>query len=522
MASIGSLIVNVAANLGPFFAGMKKGQAELKGFQATAARVSGATTKLANGFGMLAGAAGIGSVTIALKKSFDAFAEDEREAKLLESQIRATGGAAGFTAQELTSMASRLQDVTTFADETTVAAQKVLLSFTNIKGSTFTGAIVAAQNLSTIMGQDLQSSVVQIGKALQDPIKGITALQRVGVSFSAAQKEVIKDLVNTGQMAKAQQMILAELNKEFGGAAMSDALTYSGQIEQMKNAFGDLGESIGFAMAQLLSFGGEGTNVFKEMQLNLDLLTGKFAENQAAGAQTAEKLMGQLDKQLKDKDTKGARDTMRRISSLDSTKVNANVVGTIGPALSRAAKQIGEIEKSGQSTSKSSGSVFDSGNPNKVATQATKAASSAAAHIFESTRTPAEKFEATMQDLWKHMASGTIDLETFGRAAAEAKKELTDSTVTDVMSPGEITPAQETMLPDNSPSKQRAGALVAGSMEAFSASQAGRGAASQPLNKLVELDKEMLEEAKRSTLEMRDSARALKSIDEKLAVVELA
>jgi hypothetical protein len=56
-----------------------------------------------------------------------------------------------------------------------------------------------------------------LGKALNDPIKGVTALQRVGVSFTKGQKDQIKSLEESGHHMQAQKVILRELNKEFVG-----------------------------------------------------------------------------------------------------------------------------------------------------------------------------------------------------------------------------------------------------------------------------------------------------------------
>jgi len=103
----------------------------------------------------------------------------------------------------------------------------------------------AAMNLSVAMDQDLKSSTLMLGKALNDPIRGITALTRAGVSFSAAQIEVIKKLWETGEQAKAQQMILAELGTQFGGIARREAQTFTGRLTQLRNVIGDLAERIG-------------------------------------------------------------------------------------------------------------------------------------------------------------------------------------------------------------------------------------------------------------------------------------
>src|SRR5262245_66611796 len=73
--------------------------------------------------------------------------------------------------------------------------------------------------MSAALGQDGKASAIQLGKALNDPIKGVTALQRVGVSFTKSQKNQIKALVESGNTLGAQKVILRELGKEFGGAA---------------------------------------------------------------------------------------------------------------------------------------------------------------------------------------------------------------------------------------------------------------------------------------------------------------
>lgn len=65
----------------------------------------------------------------------------------------------------------------------------------------------------------MQSRAIQVGKALNDPVKGISALTRVGVAFDPAQQKLIKTLVKTGDVAGAQRVILAELNREVGGSA---------------------------------------------------------------------------------------------------------------------------------------------------------------------------------------------------------------------------------------------------------------------------------------------------------------
>ncbi|MEX1669149.1 phage tail length tape measure family protein [Zhongshania guokunii] len=191
-------------------------------------------------FRNLAAAAGIALLT---KKVIDATAAQEAAVKQLEQGWKSTGGTVGLTVAEMTRHAADLQKVSLFGDEQIIDAQAKLVTFTNIAGEQFKKATVAALDLSSRMGTDLNSSVLQIGKALNDPVAGLTALTRSGIQFSDAQKDVIKSLVETGEKAKAQEIILAELETQFGGSAAAARDTFGGAIKGLSNAFADLFEA---------------------------------------------------------------------------------------------------------------------------------------------------------------------------------------------------------------------------------------------------------------------------------------
>jgi phage-related minor tail protein len=139
-----------------------------------------------------------------------------------EAVIKSTGGAAGFTVKEMEDLAASLSAAngqSLFTDDQLLSAQNVLATFTEIKGVNFSSATEAIANLSQAMGQDLQSSAVQVGKALNNPTEGLTALTRVGVSFTEEQKKAVEALMETGNVADAQKVILGELERQFGGSA---------------------------------------------------------------------------------------------------------------------------------------------------------------------------------------------------------------------------------------------------------------------------------------------------------------
>ena len=168
-----------------------------------------------------AAAIGVGALTAAAVKSVQ-LANTQIEAETrLATVLESTGHAAGLSAQQMKDHASALQEVTTFGDEAIIEMQALLATFTNIAGPQFQAATEAILDLSTATGQDLKTSVIQVGKALNDPIAGIGALSRIGVQLTDSQENLIKSMVELGDTAGAQQVILSELNTQFGGAGTS-------------------------------------------------------------------------------------------------------------------------------------------------------------------------------------------------------------------------------------------------------------------------------------------------------------
>jgi hypothetical protein len=164
----------------------------------------------------------------------------------VEAGIRATGAAAGFTSKELQAMASGLQENSLFGDEDilkNVTAQ--LLTFTQIAGEQFGMAQQAALDLATRMDGDLKGATIQIAKALNDPIANLSAMSRSGIQFTAVQKDMIKSLWEAGDAAAAQNIILEELQNQFGGSAKAASEAGLGPFKQLTNLIGDMLEPFG-------------------------------------------------------------------------------------------------------------------------------------------------------------------------------------------------------------------------------------------------------------------------------------
>lgn len=194
----------------------------------------------------------IGAATAALQKTVQVtkeavalFKEQEQVEAKLNATLKSTGFAAGLTADRITDMASALQSQTTFGDEAIIGAQSLLLTFKEVGEQVFPRATEAILDMSAAMGQDLRSTTVQVGKALNDPIQGVTALRRVGVQLTGAQEEMIEKFVEVNDVAAAQEIILQELESQFGGVAKAAGETATGAMEQFKNAIGDGKEAQG-------------------------------------------------------------------------------------------------------------------------------------------------------------------------------------------------------------------------------------------------------------------------------------
>lgn len=199
-------------------------------------------------------AAGIGSALYALnqirKESVDlANIQDAAETKLA-AVLRATGEAAGFTGAELKKVAGEMQGLTTVGDEAIINTMAVIATFKEIKGDNFKAATMAVLDMAKVLDTDLKSASIQVGKALNDPIKGVSALGRAGVQFTESQKDMIKSLQESGDLIGAQTVILKELESQFGGAAAAARGTFAGSLTALSNAWGDMKEQIGFVITR--------------------------------------------------------------------------------------------------------------------------------------------------------------------------------------------------------------------------------------------------------------------------------
>jgi hypothetical protein len=164
---------------------------------------------------------------------------------LTNAVLKSTHDASGETAQSVADLAGNLSHLTKFSDDTVQSGENMLLTFTNIGRDVFPQATKTILDMSQALGQDATQSAMQLGKALNDPIAGSTALKRVGVALSQSQDDLIKHLMSTNNIAGAQGVILKELGREFGEAAEAAGKTFGGQMVIAGQYVADFKQTLG-------------------------------------------------------------------------------------------------------------------------------------------------------------------------------------------------------------------------------------------------------------------------------------
>lgn len=178
----------------------------------------------------------------------------------LNATLESTGYAAGLSSKELVDMAKNLEEFNRFKfdDKDIIDAEGMLLTFKKINKEIFPEALQLSMDLSARFNQDLNSSIKQIGKALEDPIRGMTALRKAGVQFDETQEKQIKKFIEVNDLMSAQKIILAELTTQVSGAARRsvDDYTYAwgkvtDALEDATIAAGHFFQSIGIGLYEV-------------------------------------------------------------------------------------------------------------------------------------------------------------------------------------------------------------------------------------------------------------------------------
>lgn len=197
-------------------------------------------------------AIGLGALVTQVLAGLNSLVKLEKATAQTEAVVRSTGGVAGITAAKVGELSEKWESLNAqIGDESVRAGANMLLTFTKIRGKAFEPALEAVLNMNTAMGkgpEGLTTTAILVGKALNDPVKGMTALRRVGVSFTDQQIKTIKSLVKQNKLFEAQQIILAELDTEFGGSFIGQGNTTAGKVAKFTDSIEDLQRALATAL----------------------------------------------------------------------------------------------------------------------------------------------------------------------------------------------------------------------------------------------------------------------------------
>lgn len=207
------------------------------------------------GIGRVMGGTLLGGIGVALaggalvaKTGLEEYSKSSALNAQFTAGIKSTANAAHLSVAGMDSLASSIAAYSGQTYASIGTSEQLLQTFTNIRNvgpnKIFDLATEASANMAAKLGGDASQSSIKLGIALNDPVKGIAKLARVGVMFTQSQKDSIKTLMKHGDIMGAQKVILRELSTEFGGAAKAAGQSLPGQVNRAKVAFGELSKGI--------------------------------------------------------------------------------------------------------------------------------------------------------------------------------------------------------------------------------------------------------------------------------------
>jgi hypothetical protein len=237
-------------------AGMSSGAS--KGF----ASMGSAMKSVAKGTAVVAAAvaaagAAIGALTYKLILSGEAANSADARVRNIAKSMGLFGDQSDAVAERLNNLADKIELQTGVDGNAIQLTQAKLLTFKELAntadelGGNFDRATQAAVDMAAAGFGAAEQNAVQLGKALNDPVNGLAALRRSGITFTEDEKAKIKTLAESNRMHEAQALVLAAIEKQVGGTAAATA-DASVQIKAALNqGFEEVGKPLAAALASI-------------------------------------------------------------------------------------------------------------------------------------------------------------------------------------------------------------------------------------------------------------------------------
>ncbi len=186
----------------------------------------------------------VGAAVATVSNAIATFSARERDITILRQGLENLG--AGTQAlNELQEAADRLGNQTLFNQEEFTRGFNLLTSFRNIGVDAYERVAQAAADIAQVNQVDVSTSFMQLAKALQDPERNLSNLNRSGIAFTKTQTDVIKELMKTNKTAEAHAMILSIVEESYNKLAQAAAEGFAGNVDSLGEAFRDFSETLG-------------------------------------------------------------------------------------------------------------------------------------------------------------------------------------------------------------------------------------------------------------------------------------
>lgn len=187
------------------------------------------------------------SSVVALTRQAISDAEAERKGLIrLQSVIESTGRSSEISAGQIDEMAQSLEDFANQDKQAAMDAVAQIATYDEISSDLFGRILTASSNIAAAFSTDISSAVSNMGRVLQDPLTGMTRLQRQGVMISSEIQDQVKSLIEQNRLYDAQVLLLDEIDEKVGGVAEKMAEVATGErLATMWGKFvGELGNTI--------------------------------------------------------------------------------------------------------------------------------------------------------------------------------------------------------------------------------------------------------------------------------------
>ena len=186
----------------------------------------------------------VGAAFATVGNAIGTFTARERDVAILTQGLKNLGeGTAALN--ELQKAADRLGNQTLFNQEEFTRGFNLLTSFRKIGVDSYSRVAQAAADIAQVNQVDVSTSFMQLAKALQDPERNLSNLNRSGIAFTKQQTEVIKQLMKTNKTAEAHAMILSIVEESYNKLAQAAAEGFAGNVDSLGEAFRDFSETLG-------------------------------------------------------------------------------------------------------------------------------------------------------------------------------------------------------------------------------------------------------------------------------------